>query len=485
MFALIYLTSMLALNTGWESKEMFFTWTPQGEEYEYVVEVYTDRELTQVYTQTEPLDIYFTYITFFDTDLYFVRVKYYIPNSNISGYEYWGQFYLNLEHEYIGDVEETWFEEEEGEAPTEQPSQPGIEEENIPFYSLPKELDMREEVGSVLGSSTENTQEICNIYMFRNRKDTDITFRCKLGIKISKVKYLDWGEYFTLEVEGEYFDSVPAKVKIYECKRFSTFNPSTWLECKKVLVDSYEGNLPLRYTGYIKVDGISQKSIAWGFGDTSFFVKNTYTKDIYKKDIELSLEISSYVKGKEWIDILTNTKKRINLPKLTKAPNNKPFNFPFVKYVGVNQWYGCTTYQCPHKGLDFGVYLKKVLSIGDGKVVSLGYDKYGGECFQGGRYVIVRHTNGMHSTYFHLDSYHVKVGDIVKKGSLIGVSGNSGRWNCQNLGYHLHFETRKERVSSSHVNPVKYINADWNQVPTLNYKTYPGRLTGENPHPNF
>jgi len=129
--------------------------------------------------------------------------------------------------------------------------------------------------------------------------------------------------------------------------------------------------------------------------------------------------------------------------------------------------------------------MKEVLSIGDGKVVSIGYDKYGGECFQGGKYVIVRHTNGMHSTYFHLDSYSVKVGDIVKNGSLIGVTGNTGKWNCQNLGYHLHFETRKERISSSHVNPVQYINADWNQVPTLNYKTYPGRLTGENPHPNF
>ena len=67
----------------------------------------------------------------------------------------------------------------------------------------------------------------------------------------------------------------------------------------------------------------------------------------------------------------------------------------------------------------------------------------------------------------------------------MGLTGNTGKWNCQNLGYHLHFETRKERISSSHVNPVQYINADWNQVPTLNYKTYPGRLTGENPHPNF
>ena len=91
----------------------------------------------------------------------------------------------------------------------------------------------------------------------------------------------------------------------------------------------------------------------------------------------------------------------------------------------------------------------------------------------------------MYSTYFHLDSYSVRVGSKVKVGTLIGISGNTGKWNCQSLGYHLHFETRLGRLSSSHVNPVKYINADWNFVPTLNYRVYPGRLTGENPHPNF
>ena len=482
MFSLMYMASILALNTGWESKDVYFTWTPQGEEYKYVVEVYTDRELTQLYTQTDPLDTYFVYITFTESNLYFVRIKYFIPNSNEYEYFNWGQIYLNLEHEYLGE-DEIWFEPEEEVLPVEQVSPPVIKD--IYQYILPKDLDMREEVGSVLGSTTLDTKEICNIYMFKNGKHTDTTFRCKLGIKISKVKYLDWGEYLTLEVEGTYFDTVPAKVKIFDCRRFDILNPLTWFECKKVLVDSYEGNLPLRYIGYIKLNGITQKSVVWGFADTSFFVRNIYTKDISKENLKLSLEISSYVKGKEWIDVISTTQKQISIPKLEKSPSNKPFSFPFEKSVGVNQWYGCTTYQCPHKGIDFGVYMKEVLSIGDGKVVSIGYDKYGGECFQGGKYVIVRHTNGMHSTYFHLDSYSVKVGDIVKNGSLIGVTGNTGKWNCQNLGYHLHFETRKERISSSHVNPVQYINADWNQVPTLNYKTYPGRLTGENPHPNF
>ena len=492
----IFLIPLLALNIGWESKDVEFTWTPRGSEYEYIVEVYIDRGMTEIYFVSEPVDTYHTFITFRDTDLYFVKIKYYIPSTDIYGYEYIGQKYIDLEHEYIGETDDVWFPPQDELPPIppiiEEEVEESVEENNEEekdIYSLPLTIDMREEIvsrnESVLGQSTDIKDDVCNIYIFKSSNGTDVSFYCNLGIKISKVEYLDWGNYLTLDVSGTYLESINASVKVYECKKFSVTDPLTWFECKKILVDSYEGILPLRYIGYIQVDGISQSSTAWGFGGSSFFVRNIFTKDIYGKDIKLALEVSSYVKGKEWIDVISNLHKSVRVPKLVKATSTKPFSFPFEKYIGVNQWYGCTVYQCPHKGIDFGAYLRRVISIGEGIVVSVGYDKYGGECYQGGKYVIVKHTNGMHSTYFHLDSYSVKVGSKVKVGTLIGISGNTGKWNCQNLGYHLHFETRKGRLSSTHVNPVKYINADWNSVPTLNYKVYPGRLTGENPHPNF
>ncbi len=487
MLANIFLIPLLALSMGWESRDVSFTWTPRGEEYEYIVEIYTDKEFTQIYFVSEPVDIYQTTITFWDTDLYFVKVKYYIPSTDIYGYEYWGQIYINLEHEYVGESDEVWFPEEEEEPTVEEDQEEVVVKEER--YVLSKNIDMRDIVvssnESVLGKSTNVKDDICHIYLFKGKYSTDVSFYCNLGIKISKVEYLDWGGYLTLDVSGTYLESIPAIVKVYECKRFSLIDPLTWFECKKILIDSYEGILPLRYIGHIQVDGISQQSSNWGFGESTFFVRNIFKEDIYGRDIKLALEISSYVKGKEWIDVISNLHKRVSLPKLEKPKSVKPFSFPFEKYIGVNQWYGCTTYQCPHRGIDFGAYLKRVISIGNGSVVSVGYDKYGGECNQGGKYVIVKHTNGMYSTYFHLDSYSVQVGSKVKVGTLIGISGNTGKWNCQSLGYHLHFETRKGRLSSTHVNPVKYINADWNSVPTLNYKAYPGRLTGENPHPNF
>ncbi len=160
----------------------------------------------------------------------------------------------------------------------------------------------------------------------------------------------------------------------------------------------------------------------------------------------------------------------------------KPFSFPLDKTFGVTQWYGNTEYQKPHSGIDFGVKNEKVLAVGNGEVVSVGTDKEG-ECNSGGKYLLVKQSNGMYTGYFHLSKISAKIGTFVKKGDVLGVSGNSGMWNCQALGYHLHFTVRKDRASNTHVNPVRYLDVNWDLVPTLGYKSYPGRLSGENPHP--
>jgi len=164
---------------------------------------------------------------------------------------------------------------------------------------------------------------------------------------------------------------------------------------------------------------------------------------------------------------------------------SKPFSFPFKEYIGVNQWHGNTAFQKPHTGIDFGATQKEILAIGDGEVIGKGWDSYNGECMSGGNYLLVKHTNGMHSSYFHLQATYVDVGKKVKKGDVLGVSGNTGSWNCQPLAYHLHFETRTGRSQSTHVNPVDYIATDWSKVLTLNAKYNTGRLSGDNPHPTF
>jgi len=55
-----------------------------------------------------------------------------------------------------------------------------------------------------------------------------------------------------------------------------------------------------------------------------------------------------------------------------------------------------------------------------------------------GNVVIIRHSNGLETTYGHLSRRDVSSGDWVRAGDVIGLGGSTGR----STGPHLHFETR-------------------------------------------
>ncbi|MFA6314942.1 MAG: peptidoglycan DD-metalloendopeptidase family protein [Candidatus Paceibacterota bacterium] len=89
-----------------------------------------------------------------------------------------------------------------------------------------------------------------------------------------------------------------------------------------------------------------------------------------------------------------------------------------------------------HTGVDFratiGTQVKSALA---GEVIGLGNtDLYAG-CASYGKWVMVKHNNGLSTLYAHLSLHSVKVGDMVETGTLLGYSGNTG----YSTGPHLHF----------------------------------------------
>ena len=74
-----------------------------------------------------------------------------------------------------------------------------------------------------------------------------------------------------------------------------------------------------------------------------------------------------------------------------------------------------------------------------------------------GKYVVIRHPNGLETVYGHLSRHLVKPDQIVKAGEVIGLGGNTGR----STGSHLHFETR---FLGQFINPEKLFDFEAQDV---------------------
>ncbi len=94
-----------------------------------------------------------------------------------------------------------------------------------------------------------------------------------------------------------------------------------------------------------------------------------------------------------------------------------------------------------HYGIDYGIPTgSPVAACGSGRVV-MAEDRV-----STGWSIVIEHMPGLYSLYYHLDSMSVKVGDMVKSGERIGLSGATGLAT----GPHLHWEVR---LNGEAVNP--------------------------------
>lgn len=102
-----------------------------------------------------------------------------------------------------------------------------------------------------------------------------------------------------------------------------------------------------------------------------------------------------------------------------------------------------------HYGQDFHVPSgTKVYATGDGKVIESGRTLSGlGNC------IVIDHGNGLRSTYGHLSNIKVVPGLNIKRGDLIGLSGNTGL----SSGPHLHYQIEQ---FGEHKNPINFFTND-------------------------
>ena len=130
---------------------------------------------------------------------------------------------------------------------------------------------------------------------------------------------------------------------------------------------------------------------------------------------------------------------------ITKAPDRSfVYDLPYKsdQPVEIYQGYNGRFSHSGEKALDFGLDIGDKVHAARGGIVAKVVEHHSKGCASPScrdfnNHVVVYHDDGSFSEYVHLEKNGslVNVGDVISKGDLIGISGNTG-WSS---GPHLHF----------------------------------------------
>ncbi len=127
-------------------------------------------------------------------------------------------------------------------------------------------------------------------------------------------------------------------------------------------------------------------------------------------------------------------------PSTIPSAGSSPFSWP-TNDVYITQQFGKTSASGrlyasgSHNGTDFKALMgTAILALADGTVSGSGDTDATCNRTSFGKWILVKHDNGLAATFAHLSVISVKSGEKVKRGQVIGYSGNTG----YSTGPHLH-----------------------------------------------
>lgn len=159
-----------------------------------------------------------------------------------------------------------------------------------------------------------------------------------------------------------------------------------------------------------------------------------------------SVEQYSYLKSINFTSLRRSRPGASNFVNPDAVPGLWPVNGQLGSFFGLRRdpFSGLGEF---HPGVDIIVNPgTAVRATADGRVTQAGWN--GGY----GLSVVVSHGNGLETLYGHLSKLGYLMGQEVRRGEIVGLSGATGRAT----GPHLHYEVR---VSGAPVNPYRYLKA--------------------------
>ena len=146
---------------------------------------------------------------------------------------------------------------------------------------------------------------------------------------------------------------------------------------------------------------------------------------------------------REMASLETELKIKVDSSRLPHS-GSKILSWP-LREVKITQYFGNTPFatQNPqvyngagHTGIDLKAYIgTPVYAALDGIVIGVANTDIVRTCYSYGKWIMIRHENGLSTLYAHLSNQSVSVGQKINRGDIIGYSGNTG----YSTGPHLHF----------------------------------------------
>ncbi|MCC6323732.1 peptidoglycan DD-metalloendopeptidase family protein [Candidatus Nomurabacteria bacterium] len=184
---------------------------------------------------------------------------------------------------------------------------------------------------------------------------------------------------------------------------------------------------------------LEKKAIEISKQEKDRILKETKNKESeYKKMLALQQQKRDAFE-KEISDYEVQLKFLLN-PKLLPSAGSGALAWPLSK-IYITQLFGKTSSSGrlyasgSHSGVDFRASIgTPVMAMGTGKVLGVGNTDAFCKGASFGKWVFIQYNNGLSTTFGHLSSIIAKVGDEVKAGDIVALSGNTGH----STGPHLH-----------------------------------------------
>ena len=190
--------------------------------------------------------------------------------------------------------------------------------------------------------------------------------------------------------------------------------------------------------------GVNRYSKLESFDNSELVIKTAEKLDVLSKQ--------AYIQAKSYDEVMKMAMNKEEL--VASMPAIMPISNKSLKSTASGWGYRIhPIYKIKqfHYGMDFTANIgTPVYATGDGTVKDV--QSIGGGY---GKWILIDHGFGYETLYGHLNGFNVKIGDKVKRGSVIGFVGNSGT----STGPHVHYEVHR---NGDPVNPQYYYFKDLN-----------------------